>query len=380
MRKRKRFMRGIKYFVLALLVITLLPSVVGLARAVVVCRMWETPAANDLGSSTTNAEIQQVTQNIPDYVRAEDATYLTLPEWYVVYSTDEYAAFIADNPPSQFPYFQAVGQFWESWYDVCGVTHGRYPLNGGYQFALVVIGLNFTTENLIRGAYEFTVGRFTEWLSTGELTEEDAYARRVAKDYGDFIHMIPWYDFPFGEKLRGLWTKTSLWGPNPVRKWERKLVLSMDYGVKGFYAWIIRRGADLVYGGPDDTKIYGVVEGVNDEMLAGESEIKLVQKINDQQDLVTLTRFEVFTQIVPGLTQNGLRFVEIAGNDEILFTIFAPKSEAYSFDYADYLFDLPILTQAELTRVAVKVRVTDLHLFLQELADKDLRLEHIYDY
>ena len=379
MRYRHRLKRVLHYLGLALAIL-LLPSGVGLARAVVECRMWETPAANDLGSPPTDAKTQHVTKNISNYVRAEDATYLTLPEWYVVYSTDEYATFIAKNPPSQFPYFQAAGQFWESWYDVCKVTRGRYPLNGGYQFALVVIGINFTTENVIRGAYELTAGRFTEWISTSELTEEDAYARQVAKEYGDFIHMIPWYDFPFSDRLRTLWTGTSLWGRNPIRKWERKLSLSTDYGMKAFYGWVIAKGATVVYGGPDDLKIYAVVEGVNDGMLAREPEIKVVQKINEQQSLVALTRFEVFTQIVPGLTQNGLRFIEIAGNDEILVTVFAPKNQNHIFEHAEYLFDLPVLTQPELTRVALKVKVRDLHLLLQELKDKNSRLEHIYDY
>lgn len=376
----KRRLRNPSLALLAVLALTLWPSLVGLARAVVICRMWETPAVNDLGSSSPNADVQRVTQNIADYGRPEDATYLTLPEWYVVYSTDEYAAFIAKNPPSQFPYFQAVAQYWDSWYDVCRATRGRYPLDGSYQFALVIIGVNFTTETLIRGVYESTVGRLTELLSSSALTQEDAYARQVAREYGDFIHMIPWFDFPFSDKIRGLWTETSLWGPNPIRKWERKLVLTMDYGVKAFYAWVIGRGAEVVYGGPDKVTIYAVAEGVDEAMLAREPELQLARKIDDQRDLVTLTRFEVFSRIVPGLIRDGLRFDEIAGNDEILVTALAPQTGTNSFEHAEYLFDLPILTQPVLTRVALKVRVADLHLLLLELADKNIRLEHIYDY
>ena len=42
------------------------------------------------------------------YLRAEAFTFLTVPEWYIVYSTDEYAAFVRRQPPSAFPYLGAI--------------------------------------------------------------------------------------------------------------------------------------------------------------------------------------------------------------------------------------------------------------------------------
>ena len=62
---------------------------------------------------------------------------------------------------------------------------------------LYVIGVSFTVENGLKGLYEGSVGRLTEWLSSDELTAEDQLARQYAKAYGDFIHAIPWYDFPY---------------------------------------------------------------------------------------------------------------------------------------------------------------------------------------
>jgi hypothetical protein len=38
--------------------------------------------------------------------------------------------------------------------------------------------------------------------------------------------------------------------------------------------------------------------------------------------LAAIPRYEAFTQIVPALTREGVRFVEIAGNDEIMATRF----------------------------------------------------------
>jgi len=374
MRNRERPWQGIKYFILLVLAIALLPSVVGFTRAMIKCEPW---SKTEAGSGEKEAFIQEATKDIRDYARPEDLTYLTLPEWYIVYSTDEYAAFIAQNPPSQFPHFRAVGQYWQSYAEVCEVVQGKYPFNGGHQFALGFIGVSFTAENMLKGVYEGTLGRVAEWTAS-EPTEEEIYASQVAKEYGDFLHMTPWYFFPFGERLQGLWTETSSWGPDPIRKWERKLSLSVEYGLKVLYAGFTKLGAQATYGGADVEKIYAVTEGLTDEMLS--SDLELIKEIDDNRQLIRMTRFERFTQLVPGLTDSGLRFIEVAGNDEILVTVFAPSSEEFSVAHGETLFELPILTDPELKRVAVRVRLEDLRLFLDELENSPNRLEHIYDY
>src|SRR3954447_16595456 len=162
--------------------------------------------------------LQAAIQSIPDYHRDSEQSYLTFPEWYIVYSAEEYAAFIHNNPPSNFPYFRAIGQYWSSYADTCAVTRGHYPFNSTYHMTLYVIGISFTGEYIAKGLYENTVGRVTEALSSNEKSEEDIFAYKVATEYGKFLHTIPWFDFPFGHRLRELWATTSGWGPNPIRK------------------------------------------------------------------------------------------------------------------------------------------------------------------
>jgi hypothetical protein len=41
---------------------------------------------------------------------------------------------------------------------------------------------------------------------------------------------------------------------------------------------------------------------------------------------------------------------------------------------------MPILTQPNLQRVAVKAPVKSLHLILADLEDSGLKIEHVYDY
>jgi hypothetical protein len=374
MRRRESPWRGVKFFILLLLAIALLPSLVGLTRAMIKCQPW---SKTEAVGGEKDPLIQEAIKDIPEYTRPEDLTYLTLPEWYIVYSTDEYAAFIAQNPPSQFPYFRAVGQYWQSYEEICEIVQGKYPFNGEHQFALSFIGISFTAENMLKGVYEGTIGRISEWTASGP-TEEDIYAAQVAKEYGEFLHMIPWYFFPFREKLQGLWQETNLSGPNLIRKWERKLALTTEYGLKVLYAGFTRLGAQATYGGADVEKIYAVTEGLTAAMLS--SDLELIKEIDDNRQLIRMTRFERFTQLVPGLTDSGIRFIEIAGNEEILATVFAPPSEEFSFAHGEYLFNLPILTDPELTRVAVRVRLEDLRQFLDELENSPKRLEHLYDY
>jgi hypothetical protein len=256
-------------------------------------------------------------------------------------------------------------------------VQGKYPFNNEHQFALGFIGVSFTAENMLKGVYEGTVGRLAEWTAS-EPTEEEIYAARVAKEYGEFLHMTPWYFFPFRERLQGLWAETDSWGPNPIRKWERKLSLSAEYGLKILYAGLTRLGAEAAYGGADVEKIYAVTEGLTGEMLS--SDLEWMKDIDENRKLIRITRFERFTRLVPGLTENGLRFIEIAGNDEILATVFAPRAEEYSLTYGEPLFDLPVLTDPQRTRLAVRVRLEDLRLFLDELEHSPYQLEHLYDY
>lgn len=317
------------------------------------------------------------TASLANYTRAEDQTYLTYPEWYIVYNADEYAAFLSQNRPSQFPHFQAAGQVWGIYRGVCNVIHNKYAFNSGYHLSNYVTSTSFTLEAIVRGLYENSIGRITEWL--GDPTEEEVYAQAVAKEYGDFIHTIPWYEFPFNDKLNGLWAKTSLWGPNPIRKWERKLALSAEYGLKSVYGGLIKQGTQGVYA-PEDLRIYAIVEGLSDDVLKREPEVKLTKRIDASRAIVSIPRYEQFTLIVPRLVKMGVRFVEIAGNDEILLTALAPRAWQYDVPVGRGLFAVNVLSQPQFRRIAVQVPIASLHLALTELEKRGVKLEHLYDY
>jgi len=371
----KRLARALKAAILLFACITILPVVVALVGVGVECRVWGGAATAEEGSDP----VDPMTADLSGYARREDQTFLTLPEWYIVYSADEYAAFIAENPPSQFPYFRAIGQYWQTYYDVCASTRDAYSFNGGVHLSLSVIGASFTVENILKGFYENTVGRVTEAISSSALTEEDTLAQAVAEEYGDSLHTVPWYEFPFGAKLKGVWAETGFWGPNVIRKWERKIALSLEYGTKSVYGWLIKQGTKGVYG-TQDLEILVWAEGAFEEVVQQYPETRISKSIGPEAAIVSLPRYEAFTQIVPKLARQGVRFVEIAGNDEILITVIAPRRQDFVPGAGTVLFDMPILTHPDRKRVVVNVPVPALHRVLNALNSDTLQLEHIYDY
>ena len=183
----------------------------------------------------------------PEHRRAEDQTFLTYPEWYLVHSPAELATYLsAERAPSEFPWGGHVGQFWQGWRAVTHETR-EYPFNGGYHAMVSVIGSSTTVEYGLRAAYESTVGRLAEATSDGTPTAEENLSARVAQAYVDFIRVDPWYLFDFIAPLRTLWADTPAVGHNLLRKWERRFALSTEYLVKAGYAGLIKLGTQSVY-------------------------------------------------------------------------------------------------------------------------------------
>lgn len=328
-------------------------------------------------ASARPKEIQRVTADVKNYSRDGSSTYLTLPEWYIVYSTEEYASFIRNNPPSHFPYFGSIRQYWRYYGNMCRITKGAYPFDAGTHLMLGVIGISFSVENAVKGVYENTIGRVTEWIASHD-TEEDAFAYRTAREYGKFMHTVPWYEFPFGSTLAGLWRDTSLWGPHVIRKWERKLVLSAEYGVKGAYGWIIWRSTGAVYGSAD-LEIHAWIDNAPEAIFA-DSRVRKVKEVSPGSYIALIPRYEAFTEIVTGLAGQGVRFLDIAGNDEILLTAIAPRAWEYGLKDGALVFGEGILTNPAAKRIAVKAPVRSLHAILANLESRGAKIEHLYDY
>jgi hypothetical protein len=324
-----------------------------------------------------SADLQRVAADVKGYFRNESGTYLTLPEWYIVYSADEYASFVKSRAPSRFPYFSAADQYWRYYEQACRATKRVYPFDLGNHLMLGVIGMSFWAENVAKGLYENTIGVLTENIGFYH-TDEDLFARKTAQEYAEFIHATPWYEFPFATKLKRLWTQTPLWGPEPVRKWERRLVLSVEYTVKALYGWVIGLGTRSVYQ-PEDLVIHAWLDDAPERIFA-DTRIRKVKTLGPRSYIVALPRYAAFTPVVTALVKQGVRFHDLAGNNEILLTAIAPRELDWHATSGGIVLSEEILTNPATKRIGVRVPVRTLHVILTDLPTRGASVEHLYDY
>jgi hypothetical protein len=269
-----------------------------------------------------------------------------------------------------------VGQYWKTYCAAYRETKGRYPPNGGYHLMLTVIGVSFTAEDLMIGAYEHTIGWLSETIG-GTATPEDDFARRVAVAYGDFLPATPWYDFPFAEKIGKLWRLPGWWGPSPVRRWERRLWLTAQWGAKSAYGWALGLATHAAYEDPP-TEVAVLVRTPPKDLLKNPN-VRKLEDVKPDGLLIAVPHYAAFTDAMLPLIRNGLKVERIAGNDEIVMTVTAPRGWFYPRDDAQAVLELDILT--ELTeRVALRVPVASLGDVVRAVEASGAKVEHLYDY
>ena len=333
----KSFKKRTKVIIVFILVLFIGIMIIPLLGLKAVCPLINTASTDHL----TLNENSYKNIGISDYNRPEESTYLTFPEWHLVYIPEEYANWLESERPSKFPYFSSMLQFWQGYCNVYEITDKQYGFNMGNHFMIWVIGTSSTLEYGIKGIYENTIGRFTEWTSKYEKTEEDKFAYEFNKEYADFLYDLPWYEFSFADKFVELWKENHLFEHNIIRKWERRGILSMELIIKTIYGGVIKIGTRIVYG-KAPLEIYASVENLSSEMLAHYPEIEQISE-NNSEKIIKIPRYGKFTELLPKLSKEGVNFIDIAGNDEIFLTIIAPVNWNYNLEEGESLFEMKIL-------------------------------------
>jgi hypothetical protein len=321
------------------------------------------------------------TANTPlEHQRGPEQTYLTYPEWFLVHSPAELAVYLQEQPPSGFPFFGHIRQFWQGYGAVYKATKDTYPLNVGYHVMVMVIGVSTTVEYAVKAAYETLVGRLTELTRRHGMTEEDAFAARMAQDYVDFINVIPWYEYDFAATLVSLWKETSFWGPDLLRKWERKYILTTEYGVKALYGVVIKKLTQMGYERPmplTAVLLDHLPVSVPDQF----PDLTVLRTLSDGSVLVTVPRYDAFKDHAAGLARQGVSFLEIAGNRTIILVSFlVPAEWRQDATYYDIMLTQTVLTRPTTKRIVLGVPIDALHRVLTEFDESQFTLEHVYDY
>jgi hypothetical protein len=324
--------------------------------------------------------------SVPGYARAEGAAFLTHPEWDLVYSSDAYARWLSDGrPPSGYPYAASVGTFWRSYLGAWRHARARYPVDAGTHVMLGVIGTSTAAEYGLKGIYENTVGRLAELAMPAGGTAEDRYAARVAAEYGRLIHEVGWYEYPFGRALAGLWREVPATGPGLLRKWERRLALSAEYGVKAIYARLIAAGTAAGYA-PDERTRHLVVAGWDDTAAADPAlraaGVRHHARLDRGYALLALPRYDPYRDALRALARRSatLRVAEASGCEVMTLVATGPGG------WTAPAGARPVVAYADpadpaRTRVLLEVRVRDLLDVVAALdRTRGVAIEHAYDY
>lgn len=293
----------------------------------------------------------------PKEVRPADQTFLTFPEWYLVFSPEEQANYFKQKTSSSFPYMSHVKQFWESYDIVKKQIKNNFPPNNGYHFMIWVIGVSTTVEYSLKALYESTIGRLTD---TGDVvTDEDKFYATFTQDYVNFIKDRPWYEFDFKTRLINLWSNTSFAGKNMLRKLDRKYIFTAEFLVKWGYGKLIGLGTKQVY----------------------EEALPTTTVITEKGEILNLPRYDKFNRAITELAKQGERFKEIAGNNSaILLSILVPCSLNEKFENAQIIFTQPVSSDGTMKRIALVTPVADLNKLLIQLDNQQIKIEHVFDY
>ena len=302
-----------------------------------------------------------------EHHRPESRTLLTYPEWHIVHAYDDYARVIETGDPHDFGFFQSIRGFWSSLCELsyASADHGGFPAETKQM--VYTIGVSFTAEMLAKAAYEETLGRLTTLARGEERAPLDDLSARQAAAYAAFLQQVPWYKWDFPADAQALADTTS----NSLRDTERLLALSLEYLVKSAYAGVIEQALASV--GADALRLRMVVRDADPDNLAARGGVSVIGPVGDGWEIET-PRYRALTHLLNDLAQEGVNFVEIAGNDDILLTAIAPggrvNSALYSFQrqgYGDF-------------RHLILLKVPDLAQSLRDMRNGPLTLEHIHDY
>ncbi len=298
-------------------------------------------------------------------------TFLTYPEWHIVYEADAFGRYLASGaPPSGFAYGRWIGSFWTSYCAVNRATRGSEAA-GDAKVTIYTIGISYTVELAVKAAYERTIGRVFEWAS-GWRSADDRHAAQVQVRYGAFLHETPWYRFPFGDALRGLWRTRE--PDRTARHWERRAALTAEYAVKAGYAKAIDAATGATVG-RDDTTLRFVTTADAATIRAIDPRLKPVRALAGGGLVVEAPRYQQFNALLGKLAVANVPLVEIAGNRTIFATLLLPARAAH----APAIFAMPA-DRDGWQRIGVAVAVPDVPALLRDTRRTGGVVEHVYDY
>ncbi len=299
--------------------------------------------------------------------RPETRTLMTYPEWHIVHAYEDYAQVISKGDPHEYGYLSSVGGFWSSLCSLTQTSSAHGDIDGGTKQMVYVIGVSFTLELMLKAAYEETLGRVFAALRGEERAPLDNLSAEQAKAYAEFLRQVPWYKWRFLEDAEDLRANAT----DALRDTERSIALGIEYRAKAAYADVIAQAVAQV--GQDELTLRMIVTDTDRARLAGYDNVRVISDKPEGFEIET-PRYRALTHLMQEMASDGLNFVEIAGNDDILFTALSDERSvpgaihsSQRQGFGDH-------------RHLIVVKVEYLAANLRGLEATGLTLEHVHDY
>lgn len=322
-------------------------------------------------------KLSQVKKDIKGYYRSEEQTILTIPEWYLVFNPKEYSDYLESGKnPSDFPYYKSIDEYWRLYDRSLKLVSKAYPENEEYNTMLQVIGISLTMEYGIKMIYENTIGRLFSCLTEEEISKEEKTIIEAQRAYSNFIYQTAWYEFKFLPWIKKVWNASDSANCSVIRKWERTLFFTFEFSFKAFYAQLIQWAANSSYEAPI-SNIYLVVS--NNDSLLENNNFKILKKEGDKM-IISITRWGVFTEVLKKLSNQNITIHEISGNDEIAISVIMNQSQRVTYKNVKKLYESRIVSNNKLKRNIYLLPVNEILPFIRQAKNKNVTIEHVYDY
>ena len=324
--------------------------------------VWVETACRPVGQEVASRPILP-----PEDHRPESRTLLTYPEWHIVHAYEDYARVIASGDPHDYRFVDGIAGFWGSLCTLSRASGTLGEVDGATRQMVHVIGVSFTAELLLKAAYEETLGRLFAALRGQVRAPLDDLSADQAAAYAAFLQQTPWYRWDFRRDAKALLDAAT----GRLRDRERTLALGLEYRAKAAYADVIA-GA-VAQAGADALTLRMIVTGVDAQTLSAIDGVTVVAGRAQGVEIET-PRYRALTLLMQDLARRGVDFVEIAGNDRIMFTLLSPDPALPGALYSR------ARQGSDDTRHLVLVDVAQLGDRLRSLATGAARVEHIHDY
>jgi hypothetical protein len=320
---------------------------------------------------TTGDDTYRPTISEPAFVRREANTYLTYPEWHIVYAYDGLAEAVKTGDEHAFDYVNSVRGFWRSTCALMEVADAHGGADFDTRSMIHTIGVSFAAEMALKAVYEETVGRLTAWLRGPNKSGQDRAIAAMSIDYAAFLRQTPWYRYPFLREARALWSTPAGFS---LRGWERRIGIGTEFVAKAAYAKVIERAAAAA---PAQLVIRSIVGGIGTEELRTIPDVNVIGSGDGRAEIET-PRYDVFTRILADIARRGGTITEIAGNDDVMVTITTPEGAGAPTHGRVILRMTRDGFPSE--RLLIDLKVTALASLIRDIPLGDPGLEHVFDY